>query len=212
MWFRVVLCKKPLEKTLNIQEMGPFLKIGHLAKAIAHQKGIAFGKLAVWVKNLKCEKRFFKIIRVVLWKRLLEKTLYIRAIAFAIWPIFKMISFVEYVEFFLEFFGRVCFRTMFPEILARWLVVWAKFQIPVARQCGREMLVHRPDMTDPFCSLSRLEVIFISKEQNFSNIFLVLRSSVVWRGAIWQCTSNLVKTVIWRLIRLVLVLAHTGTK
>ena len=27
------------------------LKIGHLAKAIAHAKSIAFGKWSVWVKN-----------------------------------------------------------------------------------------------------------------------------------------------------------------
>jgi len=27
------------------------LKIGHLAKAIAHAKAIAFAKLSVWVKN-----------------------------------------------------------------------------------------------------------------------------------------------------------------
>ena len=33
---RVVLCKKPLEKTPNIPEMRGTLKIGHLAKAIAH--------------------------------------------------------------------------------------------------------------------------------------------------------------------------------
>ena len=47
---RVVLCKKPLEKTPNIREMR-ILKIGHLAKAIAHAKAIAFAKWSVWVKN-----------------------------------------------------------------------------------------------------------------------------------------------------------------
>ena len=85
---RVVLCKKPLQKTPNIREMGSFnnwpfykgytpckayslckmitlgqklkmpkvsgkrfiLKIGHLAKAIAHAKAIAFATWSVWVK------------------------------------------------------------------------------------------------------------------------------------------------------------------
>ena len=129
---RVVLCKKPLEKTPNIREMRPFLKIGHLAKAID------FAKWSVWVKNSKgqkgskndststlelfcaknrwkkhqifekwdhfenrlpckgyrlckmvslgqkltrpktCEKRFYKHVRVVLCKKRLEKTPYIR--------------------------------------------------------------------------------------------------------------------------------------
>ena len=32
------------------------LKIGHLAKAIAHSKAIACAKWSVWVKNLKCQK------------------------------------------------------------------------------------------------------------------------------------------------------------
>ena len=34
----VVLCKKPLEKTHNIQEKKTIMKSGHLAKAIAHAK------------------------------------------------------------------------------------------------------------------------------------------------------------------------------
>ena len=42
---RVVLCKKPLEKTPNIRKNETILKIGHLAKAIA------FAKWSVWVKN-----------------------------------------------------------------------------------------------------------------------------------------------------------------
>ena len=42
---RVVLCKNPLEKTPNIQKKKErILKIGHLAKAIAHAKVIAFEK------------------------------------------------------------------------------------------------------------------------------------------------------------------------
>ena len=44
---RAVLWKKPLEKTPNIREMRPFFKIGHIAKAIAHD----FAKCSVWVKN-----------------------------------------------------------------------------------------------------------------------------------------------------------------
>ena len=39
---RVVLCNKPFEKTPNIQKK--ILEIGHLAKAIAHAKAIAFAK------------------------------------------------------------------------------------------------------------------------------------------------------------------------
>ena len=32
------------------------LKIGHVAKATAHAKAIAFAKWSVWVKILKCQK------------------------------------------------------------------------------------------------------------------------------------------------------------
>ena len=32
------------------------LKIGHLAKAIAHTKAIAHARCSVWVKNYKCQK------------------------------------------------------------------------------------------------------------------------------------------------------------
>ena len=53
---RVILCKKPFEKTPNIREMTQFFKIGHLAKVIAHAKAIAFAKWSVWVKNQKCQK------------------------------------------------------------------------------------------------------------------------------------------------------------
>ena len=47
----VALCKKPLEKTPNIGEMRRFLKSRHLAKAIVHEKAIAFAKWSVWLKN-----------------------------------------------------------------------------------------------------------------------------------------------------------------
>ena len=53
------------------------LKIGHLAKAIALAKSIAFAKWSVWVKKLKmpktCEKPFYNVIRVVLCKKPLVK-------------------------------------------------------------------------------------------------------------------------------------------
>ena len=48
---KVVLCKKPFEKTPNIREMRQIFKIADLAKAIAHAKAIAFTKWSVWVKN-----------------------------------------------------------------------------------------------------------------------------------------------------------------
>ena len=48
---RVVLCKKPLEKKTKDSRNETILKIGNLAKAIAHAKAIAFGKWSVWVKN-----------------------------------------------------------------------------------------------------------------------------------------------------------------
>ena len=49
--FRVLLCKKPLQKTLNIREMRAFLKSAiMLAKAIAHAKS------PLWLKNLNSKK------------------------------------------------------------------------------------------------------------------------------------------------------------
>ena len=47
----VVLCKKPLEKKPKYSRNETNLKIGHLAKAIAHAKAIAFAKWSVWIKN-----------------------------------------------------------------------------------------------------------------------------------------------------------------
>ena len=53
-WFykdaRVVLCKKPLEKTPNIREMRPFFKFSHLVKTIDSAKS------SVWVKNSNGQK------------------------------------------------------------------------------------------------------------------------------------------------------------
>ena len=44
--FTVVLCKKPLQKTLNIREMRAFSK-----SAIMHAKAIAHAKSSLWLKN-----------------------------------------------------------------------------------------------------------------------------------------------------------------
>ena len=46
---------------------------------------------------------------------------------------------------------------MFPEISARWSLLWAKLQIPVSRQGGREMSAPRPYVTDPFHPLSSVQ-------------------------------------------------------
>ena len=48
---RVVVLQKTVGKKTNIRGNETILKIGHLAKAIAHGKGIAFAKWSVWVKN-----------------------------------------------------------------------------------------------------------------------------------------------------------------
>ena len=53
---RVVLCKKPLEKTPNIREMRWFWKSAILQRLYIMQEAIAFAKWSVWVKNLKCQK------------------------------------------------------------------------------------------------------------------------------------------------------------
>ena len=44
--FRVVLCKKPLQKTVNIREMRAFWK-----SAIMHAKAIPHAKSSLWLKN-----------------------------------------------------------------------------------------------------------------------------------------------------------------
>ena len=48
---RVVLRKKPLEKKPKYGRNETILKLGYLAKAIAHAKAIVFAKCTVWVKN-----------------------------------------------------------------------------------------------------------------------------------------------------------------
>ena len=47
---RVVLCKKTVPKNTKYSRNDTILKIGHLAKAIAHARAIAFAKWSVWVK------------------------------------------------------------------------------------------------------------------------------------------------------------------
>ena len=44
--FRVVLCKKPLQKTLNIRDMRAFWR-----SAIMHAKAIAHAKSSLWLEN-----------------------------------------------------------------------------------------------------------------------------------------------------------------
>ena len=74
--------QKSARKNSKYSRNETILKIGHLAKAIAHAKTIAFAKWSVWVKNQKCkktgEKPFYENIRVVLCKKVLEKTANIR--------------------------------------------------------------------------------------------------------------------------------------
>ena len=72
---KVVLCKKPLEKTPNIREMRQVWKSA--IKGYSPCKAIAFCKMVSLGQKLKmpktCEKPFYKNIKVVLWKKPLEK-------------------------------------------------------------------------------------------------------------------------------------------
>ena len=67
---RVVLCKKTLEETPNIREMRPFGKSAILQRL--------WPKMVSVDQNLKmlktCERPFYKNTRVVLCKKVLEKT------------------------------------------------------------------------------------------------------------------------------------------
>ena len=47
---RVVLYKKTARKNTKYSRNETIFKIGHLEKAIAHAKAIAFAKWSVWVK------------------------------------------------------------------------------------------------------------------------------------------------------------------
>ena len=75
---KVVLCKKQIEKNTKYSRNETSLKIGHLAKAIAHAKAIAFAKWSVLNHKLKmpktCEKQFCKNIKAVLCKKQIQKT------------------------------------------------------------------------------------------------------------------------------------------
>ena len=75
---KVLLCKKQIEKNTKYSRNERSLKIGHLAKAIAHAKAIAFAKWSVLGQKLKmpktCEKPFCKNIKAVLWKKQIQKT------------------------------------------------------------------------------------------------------------------------------------------
>ena len=68
--------QKTARKYTKYSRYETILKIGHLARPIAHAQAIAFEKLSVWVKKLKmpktCVKPLYKNIRVVLCKKLLE--------------------------------------------------------------------------------------------------------------------------------------------
>ena len=69
---------------------------------------------------------------------------------------------------------------MVPEISDRWSLLWAKFQIPVARQRGREMSAPRPYGTDPFHPLNS-----IHNQGQVPQLFFfhMVSSSVSWHGA-----------------------------
>ena len=81
---KVVLWNKQLKKNTKYSRNERSLQIGHLAKAIAHAKALAFAKWLVLLKNLKCqktcEKPFYNNIKVVLCKKPLEKTSNIREV------------------------------------------------------------------------------------------------------------------------------------
>ena len=81
--FRVVLCKKPLQKNTKYSRYESILKIGHHAC-----KGYSPCKILTFAQKLKfqkpCQNPFFKSFRIVLCKKPLEKTLNIREIT-AFW-------------------------------------------------------------------------------------------------------------------------------
>ena len=81
--------------------------------------------------------------------------------------------------------ARAPYLTMFPEISARWSLSWAKFQIPVPRQWGREMSAPVPYVTDPFHSLSSIynQWQFIYIWQWFSYFLHLVPLSVFRYGA-----------------------------
>ena len=74
--------QKTVRKSTKYSRNKTILKIGHLAKAMAHVKAIAFTKIVSLGQKLTmpktCEKQFYKNIRVVLCKKPFEKTPNIR--------------------------------------------------------------------------------------------------------------------------------------
>jgi len=75
---RVVLCKKPLEKTLNIGEMRPFLSRSSwngysLCMGYSLCKMVSLGRKFKMPKTW--EKPFYKNITIVLCEKPLEKTI-----------------------------------------------------------------------------------------------------------------------------------------
>ena len=59
---KVLLCKKTNRKNTKDLRIETSLKIGHLAKAIAHAKAIAFAKRSVFGQKLKMPKNMPKTI------------------------------------------------------------------------------------------------------------------------------------------------------
>ena len=74
--------QKTARKNTKYSRNETILKIGHLAKAIAHAKAIAFAKWSVWVKNKKCQKDAkndsTRTLELFCAKKLLDKTPNIR--------------------------------------------------------------------------------------------------------------------------------------
>ena len=55
--------QKTTQKDIKYSRDETIFKIGHLAKAIAHAKAIAFAKWSFWVKNYKCQKHAKTILQ-----------------------------------------------------------------------------------------------------------------------------------------------------
>ena len=70
--FTVVLCKKPLEKTPNIGEMRPFLKLAIMQRLYSPCKMLTLCKKLKFQNT--CPNPFYKSFTVVLCKKPLEKT------------------------------------------------------------------------------------------------------------------------------------------
>ena len=91
--FRVVLCKEPLQKTLNIREMRKFSQWEHFENRPSC-KGYRPCKMLTLGQNLKfqkiCQNPFYKSFRVVLWKKTAPKNIkYSKWEHFETWPSHK---------------------------------------------------------------------------------------------------------------------------